>query len=107
MIHPNSIKNLTNPHHDRRPPLPYNPIALKIPLDPDLVEQIDKYKAIVIPTKNGRNRAIAQLLQTALAIALNPALQKRIQAFQAQADVETMDEAIMFLLEMGLRESEL
>ena len=100
-MHPNSIANL---NREGRPTLPYKPDRLQVLMDPELVKKIDRYKTIAnIKTKNGRNRAIAELAQTALAIALTPDLRAKIQQFQAEAQVESMDEAIVCLIEMGLQ----
>ena len=69
-IAPNSLANLT--YHKGRSPLPYKPIRLQVPLDPALVDRIDKYKGENIKTKNGRNRAIAQLIEIGLSIVSRP-----------------------------------
>lgn len=63
----NSLANLT--YHEGRSPLPYTPVRLQVPLDPELVARIDEYKAQNFKTKNGRNRAIAQLIELGLATA--------------------------------------
>jgi hypothetical protein len=64
LTHPNSLKNLT--YHEGRSPLPYTPVRLQVPLDPALVKKIEAYKEVEIKTKNGRNRAIAQLIELGL-----------------------------------------
>ena len=99
MPHPNSLANLT---HKGRSPLPYEPIRLQVPLGPNLVAQIDQYKATSnITTKNGRNRAIAQLIELGLAIA--PIL-PQIERYQRDAQIDSLEEAIVCLLLAGLYE---
>lgn len=71
-------------------------------MDPALVTRIDQYKATSnITSKNGRNRAIAQLIELGLAIA---PLVPQIEQFQHNAQIDSLEEAIVFLLLAGMHE---
>ena len=97
MPHPNSLANLT---HKGRSPLPYDPIRLQVPLDPALVAQIDQYKTNSnIKTKNGRNRAIAQLIELGLAIA---PLMSQIEQVQYGAQIDSLEETLSILIGVAM-----
>ncbi|MGL5058767.1 MAG: hypothetical protein ACRC62_02205 [Microcoleus sp.] len=67
-----------------------------------MVARIDKYKAeSSITTKNGRNHAIAQLIELGLAIA---PLLPQIERYQRDAQIDSLEEAIVCLLLAGLYE---